>query len=59
MSRFPEIDVDDKLRTVYVQLRKGRVHRTEADSCAGVVIDYDHKGKVIGIEFLGLPGERA
>jgi uncharacterized protein YuzE len=44
---------DEKLDIAYIQLRKGRVARTNEMS-PGLLFDFDKKGNLVGIEVLSL-----
>jgi hypothetical protein len=50
------IEIDPSCHAVYVRFRKTRVHRTVSDSKRGSImaIDLDVKGRVVGIELVGI-----
>lgn len=48
-----KIEKDIKNDVAYILLRKGNVHRT-FELRPGILIDFDKKGEVVGIEILSL-----
>ncbi len=50
------IEIDPTCHAVYLRFRKTKIHRTISDSKRGSVmaIDLDVKGRVIGIELVGI-----
>ena len=48
-----KVTKNTKLDVGYVQLRRGRVHRT-VELKPGILIDLDKSGEVLGIEVLSL-----
>ena len=46
------LSYDEEAQALYVKLREGKINRTIRER-SGVYLDYDHQGKLIGIEILG------
>ncbi len=51
----PIVEIDTEATTAYIRLREGKVVRTEPfESDRGMVmLDFDAKGRVLGIEIVG------
>jgi len=46
-----QVSYDPKADALYIRLRHAKVDESDEVS-AGVIVDYDHKGKPIGVEVL-------
>jgi len=54
-TRPPVVEIDTEATATYVRFGRGRVARTEPYGGAEslVMVDYDRRGRVLGIEFIG------
>ena len=51
------VDYDRVADALYIKLRDGRVAYSE-EAAPGVIVDYDEKGEIIGIEVIGVSKRR-
>lgn len=54
-SRPPVVEIDTEASAAYVRFGRGKVVRTKpfGDENSLVMVDYDGRGRVLGIEFVG------
>ncbi|MGB8465148.1 MAG: DUF2283 domain-containing protein [Terrimicrobiaceae bacterium] len=54
-TRPPTVEIDTEATATYVRFGRGKVARTEpyGGTESLVMVDYDKRGRVLGIEFIG------